>query len=80
VKTRKPSTLRGRIRPTRFGEMLRLYRTVYQMSLRDLAPQIGTSPATLMRIEAGEAFDVATGLKLMTWLLGEAPLSKEPSR
>lgn len=67
----RPSTLRGRIRRhTRLGEMLRLYRTVGNRSLRDLAPQIGIGHATLMRIETGEAFDAATLLKLWTWMLG----------
>lgn len=66
----RPSTLRGRIRrQTRLGEMLRLYRTVNQQSLRDLAPQVGTSPATLMRIETGQAMDADTMLKLWAWML-----------
>jgi transcriptional regulator with XRE-family HTH domain len=55
--------------PTRFGSMLRLYRTVRQQSLRDIAAETGISHATLMRIEHGEAFDVATGVKLAQWLL-----------
>lgn len=54
---------------TRFGEMLRLYRTVKNKTLRDVAPEMGISHATLQRIEKGEAFDVATLLKLFSWLL-----------
>lgn len=66
----RPSTLRARIkRPTRLGEMLRLYRTVGGLSLRELAPEIGISSATLMRIETGQAFDADTLLKLWTWML-----------
>jgi DNA-binding XRE family transcriptional regulator len=61
---------RGKLRPTRFGEMLRLYRTVGGQTLRDVAPKVGISAATLMRIETGEAFDVATLMKLWTWLSG----------
>lgn len=65
------SSLRERIpRQTRLGEMLRLYRTVRRLSLRDLAPQIGIASATLMRIETGQGIDAATLLKLWTWLLG----------
>lgn len=60
--------MRGRIRPTRLGEMLRLYRTVRGHSLRDLAPQLGISSATLMRIESGQAFDADTLLKMWAWL------------
>lgn len=52
--------------------MLRLYRTVNGKSLRDLAPEIGTSSATLMRIETGQAMDATTMLRLWTWLLSEA--------
>lgn len=69
---KRPSSLRARIkRQTRLGEMLRLYRTVRSLSLRDIAPQIGIGPATLMRIEIGQAFDADTLLKLWTWLLME---------
>jgi len=58
-------------RPTRFGSMLRLYRTVRQQSLRDIAKETGVSHATLMRIEHGEAFDVATWMALQRWLFAE---------
>ena len=58
-------------RPTRLGAMLRLYRMVHGRTLRDVAPEIGIGHATLMRIEAGEAFDVDTLLKLWTWLLAD---------
>lgn len=51
--------------------MLRLYRTVNGKSLRDVAPAIGTSSATLMRIETGQAMDATTMLRLWTWLLAE---------
>ena len=57
-------------RRSRLGEMLRLYRTVRGESLRDVAPTIGLSSATLMRIETGQAMDADTLLKLWTWLLG----------
>ncbi len=68
----RPSTLRARIkRQTRLGEMFRLYRTVRGLSLREIAPQIRISHATLMRIETGQAFDADTLLKLWTWMLTE---------
>lgn len=71
--SKRPSSLRGRIpRPTHLGEMLRLYRTVRNLSLRELAPSIGIGHATLMRIETGEAFDADTLLKLWTWMLRAA--------
>lgn len=65
--TRRASTKR----PTRLGEMFRLYRTVRGFSLRDVAPEIGIGHATLMRIETGQAFDAETLLKLWTWLLAD---------
>ena len=67
------TTLAGRIQPTRLGQMLRLSRTVAQRDLRSVATEIGTSPATLMRIEHGQAFDAATLFKLWAWLLEKQP-------
>lgn len=58
--------------PTKLGEMLRIYRMLQKQSLREFAPQIGVSSATLMRIEAGHAFDAQTLLVIWRWLL-DAP-------
>lgn len=68
---RRGSKLNDRLTPNRLGAMLRLYRTVHGRHLREVAQEIGTSPATLMRIEHGEAFDVTTWLKLEHWLLAK---------
>ena len=54
---------------TKLGEMLRLYRTVKNRTLRDIGPEIGIGHATLMRIEHGEQFDADTMLKLWIWML-----------
>jgi transcriptional regulator with XRE-family HTH domain len=51
--------------------MLRLYRTVRGQSLRDVAVDIGIGHATLMRIEHGQTFDVATWFKVWAWLDGD---------
>jgi hypothetical protein len=71
------SSLRERIpRQTRLGEMLRLYRTIRHQSLREVAPEIGISVPTLLRIETGQpGLDAATLLKLWTWLLGTHEVS-----
>jgi len=70
------TTLRGRIiEPNRLGAMMRLARTVEQRGLRETAKAIGIGHATLMRIEHGEMFDVATWMKLQAWLL--APETEE---
>ena len=67
------TTLNSRIhQQTRLGDMLRLYRAVgtrHGRTLRDISRECGISPATLMRIEHGQAFDVDTLLKLAQWLM-----------
>lgn len=57
---------------SRLGRLLRLYRTVHDLTVRELAPQIGISIATLSRIERGHAMDVPTWLKVQHWLLAES--------
>lgn len=73
----RATTLADRIRPSRLGEMLRLYRTMHQRTLRDVAKESGISHATLMRIEHGQAFDAKTLLALWRWLLDEHPTGVE---
>jgi len=50
--------------------MIRLMRMVNNRTIRDLAAEIGISAATLLRVEQGKAFDVATLLRLLQWLQG----------
>ena len=76
----RPKTLTGRIRQTHLGEMLRLYRMVRGMTLRQLAPQIGISTATLMRIEYGQAFDAVTLLKLWAWLTSQTAAARSSGK
>lgn len=52
---------------TNLSEMLRIYRNVRGLSVRQLAPQIGISIATLSRLERGHEMDLATFEKLLTW-------------
>lgn len=56
---------------THLGAMLALYRAARQWTVRDLAPKVGISIATLSRIERGHAMDAATLLKLWTFMLTE---------
>lgn len=57
--------------PAPLGKMLRLYRHVEQLSLRDLATTIGgVSASTLMRLEQGYAVDTATFVRVLVWLVG----------
>lgn len=54
---------------TRIAKLLRLYRNVNDIGVRDLAPEIGISIATLSRVERGHQMDLATWLKIQDWLL-----------
>lgn len=67
----------SRSRRSNLGEMLSLWRAARHLSLRETALMIGTSAATLLRIEQGKPTDVQTFLKLWNWLLatptGETP-------
>lgn len=56
---------------TRLGEMLRLWRTVRQMTLREVAPSIGISHSTLLRLEQGKPCDLPSWLKVQAWLLSD---------
>lgn len=53
----------------RLGLVLRKWRYAHEMPLRDLAKQMGTSAATLMRIEQGRGCDAATLMKVFNWLM-----------
>lgn len=60
-----------RIRISRLGRMLALYRASRQMGLRETAKEIGTSAATLSRIERGYALNAKTLITVWTWLLAD---------
>jgi len=57
---------------THLGAMLALYRAARQWTVRDVAPQIGISIATLSRIERGHTMDADTLIKVWIWLTSEA--------
>jgi transcriptional regulator with XRE-family HTH domain len=50
------------------GPILRAWREKYDLSVRDAAPTLGVSIATLSRIERGGQMDAATQLKLIVYL------------
>jgi len=54
---------------THLGETLALYRAARRWTVREMAPKIGISNATLSRIERGHAMDAATMLKVWAWFL-----------
>lgn len=53
------------------GKLILLYRSVNQISVRDMGNTIGISAATISRIENGGNVDALTMLKLINWLFGE---------
>lgn len=55
----------------RLGVVLRKYRAMVEVPVRDLAQEIGISAPALSRIENGKAMDVATFMKILSWLTSE---------
>ena len=54
----------------KLGEVIRSYRLHKERTLRDLAKELTVSPATLLRLEQGKPVEMATGSKVLRWLLG----------
>ena len=61
------------------GELIRLWRNVENVNVRDLAATLGISAATLSRLERGYEVDQSTMLKVINWLFktGSQPATKE---
>lgn len=55
----------------RLSYVLRRWRAMSERNLRSVAAEIGTSAATLSRLERGEDCDGKTLAKVLTWLLGK---------
>lgn len=53
----------------RLGTILRKYRKMEELTVRDLALEIGLSAPTLSRIERGEKMDGDTLVKILGWML-----------
>lgn len=62
------SATKGSARP--FGDMFRAYRFHRGLTVRELAKEIGTSSATLCRMEMGKDPDVGTMLRVLAWMFG----------
>lgn len=52
----------------RLGSVLRKYRLMQEMTVRELAAEIGISFPTLSRMENGLGVDAATLMKVLNWL------------
>lgn len=53
----------------RLGELLKKWRIMNELGLRDMAKDLGVSTSTLSRIERGENMDGASLAKILKWLL-----------
>lgn len=49
------------------GELIRDWRTLNRLGVREAARMIGTSHSTLNRVERGEEVDGDTLVKIFTW-------------
>lgn len=56
---------------THLGDMLRIWRSIHKIGLRQLADDTGISAPTLSRFENGGPLDGKSALKLVDWLLQE---------
>lgn len=52
----------------KLGIVLRKYRVITELSLRQLAKEIGVGPVTLMRIEMGHDPSYTTFKRILDWL------------
>jgi transcriptional regulator with XRE-family HTH domain len=50
------------------GKVLRDWRRIEDIGVREAGKQIGLSHGTVSRIERGEQIDAATMMKLLNWL------------
>jgi len=57
----------------KLGEVLYKWRRMEDLSLREVAPMLGISVATLSRVESGESMDGKTLAKILAWLMKEHP-------
>lgn len=62
---RNPNSAKG------LGPMMLAYRMKYDITVREMAIEIGVSPATISRIEHARPIDTQTMVKLINWLFRE---------
>jgi cytoskeletal protein RodZ len=54
------------------GDVLKNWRVMERMTLREAAPRLGLTVPTLQRIESGHAVEGSTVVKIMVFLFGPA--------
>ena len=62
----------------RIGEVIRCYRRIKDVGIRETGAEIGVSHGTLSRIERGEQIDAVTMMKLLRWLFEEKNGKRSP--
>jgi transcriptional regulator with XRE-family HTH domain len=55
----------------RLGEVIKRWRKMSDINIRDAARSMKIAPATLSRIENGKDADSKTLAAILTWLMGE---------
>lgn len=53
------------------GEVIKKWRVMSERGIRDVAKEIGTSPATLSRLERGEDTNSQTLARVIVWLVSK---------
>jgi transcriptional regulator with XRE-family HTH domain len=61
----------------KLGKVIHKYRINNELTLRELAQEIGIGAATLMRLEQGRDPDGATLAKVLNWLLSSESKGKK---
>ena len=51
------------------GKLIRAYRAVHDLDLRQFGNTVGLSAPTIMRIEQGHTMNAHTWLKLQQWMI-----------
>lgn len=54
----------------KLGEVIRKWRVMSELSVREAAMQIGLVPATLARIESGDSMSGDSLAAVLRWLMG----------
>jgi transcriptional regulator with XRE-family HTH domain len=62
-----------------FGTVLKSYRQVNRLNLRNCAKRLGLAVSTLSRIENGKPIDQATLLLLINWMFGVKEIKVSPN-
>lgn len=61
----------------RLGEVIRRWRKMSDIGIREAAREIGVSHGTLSRIERGEAMEGTTLAKVLGWLMSSEQKGKK---